>query len=67
VKPQFEVGRDHLAKGGVVRDHSAREHAIASIRRAATDGGFEVLGGADSKLAGARSGNVEHFLHLVRR
>jgi 23S rRNA (cytidine1920-2'-O)/16S rRNA (cytidine1409-2'-O)-methyltransferase len=66
VKPQFEVGRDKVAAGGVVRDPADRIAAIASVRRAAEEGGFTVRRGMDSPLPGARSGNVEHFLALVR-
>ncbi len=67
VKPQFEAGREAIASGGVVRDEAARAAAIARVRYEADAAGFEVLGGADSTVAGARSGNVEHFLSLRRR
>jgi 23S rRNA (cytidine1920-2'-O)/16S rRNA (cytidine1409-2'-O)-methyltransferase len=67
VKPQFEVGRAHLTGGGRVRDEAARAEAITRVRAEAESGGFTVLGGLDSGVAGARSGNVEHFLHLRRR
>lgn len=67
VKPQFEVGRAHVGGGGKVRDEGARADAIARVRADAEAGGFEVLGGADSGVAGAKSGNVEHFLRLRRR
>jgi 23S rRNA (cytidine1920-2'-O)/16S rRNA (cytidine1409-2'-O)-methyltransferase len=66
VKPQFEVGREHVGGGGLVRDEAAREAAIARVRADAEAAGFAVLGGRDSGVAGARSGNVEHFLHLRR-
>lgn len=66
VKPQFEAGREGIAKGGVVKDDRVRDRAIAGVRAAAEGGGFQVLGGADSAVPGARAGNVEHFLHLLR-
>lgn len=66
VKPQFEAGRDRVAKGGVVRDPQARAAAIASVRHQALATGFDVVGGMDSPLAGAKAGNVEHFLCLRR-
>jgi 23S rRNA (cytidine1920-2'-O)/16S rRNA (cytidine1409-2'-O)-methyltransferase len=64
VKPQFEVGRKGVARGGRVRNEGLRQEAIASSKRAAEENGMVVLGSADSGLAGGRAGNVEHFLHL---
>jgi 23S rRNA (cytidine1920-2'-O)/16S rRNA (cytidine1409-2'-O)-methyltransferase len=66
VKPQFEVGREKVAPGGVVRDPDDRLAAITAVRGAAEALGFTVRGGLDSPVPGARSGNVEHFLALVR-
>ena len=66
VKPQFEAGREHVARGGVVRDGEARTKAIERVRIAAIEAGLVVLGGADSTVAGAKKGNIEHFLHLRR-
>ena len=66
VKPQFEVGRGDIAKGGKVKSAEAREAAIAGIAAQARELGFEVLGGEDCAVAGAKAGNVEHFLHLRR-
>ena len=66
VKPQFEVGRRALGKGGRVRDESARQQAIAEVSEEARALGLEVRGAKDSPVAGAKSGNVEHFLHLAR-
>jgi 23S rRNA (cytidine1920-2'-O)/16S rRNA (cytidine1409-2'-O)-methyltransferase len=65
VKPQFEVGPDRVGAGGVVRDPAARDDAIRGVRDAAVTLGFAAVGGMDSPVAGARAGNVEHFLHLV--
>lgn len=64
VKPQFEAGRAAVGKGGLVRDPEAREAAIARVADDARAAGFCVVGGLDSPVAGARAGNVEHFLHL---
>ena len=66
VKPQFEVGRENLGSGGRVVDDGARRAAIARICAVAVDGGFHVVGGADSVLPGAKAGNVEHFVWLER-
>lgn len=64
VKPQFEVGREAVGKGGVVRDADAREHAVAAVAAAAGELGLEVAGSCASPITGAKKGNVEFFLHL---
>lgn len=66
VKPQFEVGRERVGPKGRVRDEAARTEAIAERRARCEAAGFVVVDGMDSPLAGARSGNVEHFLHLAK-
>lgn len=65
VKPQFEAGRDAIGAGGRVKSEDDRLQAIEGVRQAAVEAGFEVRGSLDSPVAGAKSGNVEHFLHLV--
>jgi len=65
VKPQFEVGRDRLGAGGVVRDKSLRADAVATVARAAGLLGWGVAGVVASPLPGP-SGNVEFFVHLRR-
>jgi 23S rRNA (cytidine1920-2'-O)/16S rRNA (cytidine1409-2'-O)-methyltransferase len=65
VKPQFEVGRSRVGKGGVVRDEAARADAVASVRGAAEALGLGVRGEAESVLPGPK-GNREVFLWLVR-
>ncbi len=64
VKPQFEVGPAAVERGGRVTDPTVRAAAIDAVRRSAEALGFTVLAGRDSPVAGARSGNIEHFLHL---
>jgi 23S rRNA (cytidine1920-2'-O)/16S rRNA (cytidine1409-2'-O)-methyltransferase len=67
VKPQFEAGREAVAKGrGVVRDEAVRAAAIAAARGAIEAAGFDVLAEADSEVAGPK-GNVERFVHAKRR
>jgi 23S rRNA (cytidine1920-2'-O)/16S rRNA (cytidine1409-2'-O)-methyltransferase len=63
VKPQFEVGRDRLGAGGVVRDPELRSGAVLDVARAASRLGLGVAGVVASPLPGP-SGNVEYFLHL---
>lgn len=65
VKPQFEVGKDRVGQGGVVRDPALRIEAVTGVARAAAQLGLEVRGCVASPLPGP-SGNVEYFLHLRR-
>src|SRR5262245_56133519 len=58
VKPQFEVGRGHVGKGGIVRDEGARAEAVAAVAAAARELGFAVLGQTTSPITGGK-GNVE--------
>jgi 23S rRNA (cytidine1920-2'-O)/16S rRNA (cytidine1409-2'-O)-methyltransferase len=63
VKPQFEVGRERLGKGGVVREPELRRAALASVASAASRAGAGVRGFASSGLPGPK-GNQETFLWL---
>jgi 23S rRNA (cytidine1920-2'-O)/16S rRNA (cytidine1409-2'-O)-methyltransferase len=64
VKPQFEVGRGQVGKGGVVRDPALRRDAISGVARAAQDRGASVQGFAPSGLPGP-AGNRETFVWLA--
>lgn len=64
VKPQFEVGRGRVGKGGVVRDPALRAEAVADVRGAALRLGLAVRGEAESVLPGPK-GNREVFLWLA--
>lgn len=63
VKPQFEVGRQRLGHGGVVRDPMARAQAVCDVAAAAWSLGMGVRGVTASPLPGP-AGNVEYFLWL---
>lgn len=65
VKPQFELDRRSVGKGGIVRDPALHQRAIESVRSAAAAAGLEVLGVKSSRITGAE-GNVEFFLHARR-
>ena len=65
VKPQFEVGRGQVGKGGVVRAWEARQAAVRSVAAGAAGIGLGVIGVAASVLHGPK-GNREVFLHLAR-
>ena len=64
VKPQFEVGRGHVGKGGVVRDVALRRSAVASVAACGVSSGCSVMGFAPSGLPGP-AGNLETFVWLA--
>jgi len=63
VKPQFEVGKERLGSGGVVRSTQLRADAVRAVARRAQELGLGALGVTASPLPGP-SGNVEYFLWL---
>ena len=63
VKPQFEVGRDRIGKGGVVRDPTAWDQALREVTAAAAGHGLGLVDAATSEVPGP-AGNIEFFLHL---
>jgi 23S rRNA (cytidine1920-2'-O)/16S rRNA (cytidine1409-2'-O)-methyltransferase len=63
VKPQFEVGRDRVGKGGVVRDPVLRTEAVSTVAAAAARRGWGARAVVTSPLPGP-SGNVEYFVWL---
>jgi 23S rRNA (cytidine1920-2'-O)/16S rRNA (cytidine1409-2'-O)-methyltransferase len=63
VKPQFEVGRDLVGSGGVVRDEAVRRSAVEKIRTWATANGFTAGDDVESPITGP-AGNVEYLLLL---
>jgi 23S rRNA (cytidine1920-2'-O)/16S rRNA (cytidine1409-2'-O)-methyltransferase len=64
IKPQFEVGRDRVGKGGVVRDGDTRRDALIGVGEAALALGAAVLGYYSSGLPGPK-GNQETFVWLA--
>jgi 23S rRNA (cytidine1920-2'-O)/16S rRNA (cytidine1409-2'-O)-methyltransferase len=66
VKPQFEVGRERVGKGGVVRSAEDRRAAVAGAADAARGLGYAVLGEAPSGLPGP-AGNLETFIWIAER
>lgn len=66
VKPQFELDRKDVGKGGIVTESRLRQRAVERVALAAAACGLRVLGVRPSKLPGAE-GNLEFFLHARRR
>ena len=62
VKPQFELEREDVGKGGIVREKKLHDKAVGGVRSAVEELGLSVLGVAASRLPGAE-GNQEYFLH----
>jgi 23S rRNA (cytidine1920-2'-O)/16S rRNA (cytidine1409-2'-O)-methyltransferase len=63
VKPQFEVGKGEVGKGGIVRDPQKRLHALQSTIEFAGNAGYQVVGHLPSPIPGAK-GNQEFLLYL---
>jgi 23S rRNA (cytidine1920-2'-O)/16S rRNA (cytidine1409-2'-O)-methyltransferase len=65
IKPQFEVGKGKVGKGGVVRDEGHRKQAIAEVTGFAASLGLAVKGVIDSPIRGP-AGNQEYLAWLVK-
>jgi 23S rRNA (cytidine1920-2'-O)/16S rRNA (cytidine1409-2'-O)-methyltransferase len=65
VKPQFEVGRFQVGRGGIVKDPALHLQALRDVAFVAQDLGYAVRGACPSPVPGSE-GNREFFLHLVR-
>ncbi|MBN2716688.1 MAG: TlyA family RNA methyltransferase [Deltaproteobacteria bacterium] len=66
VKPQFEVGKDKVGKGGVVRSDADRMAAVEKVKACAIELGLEVIAQAESVISGPK-GNREVFVHFKKR
>ena len=66
IKPQFEVGREQVGKGGIVRDEIARTAAVERVTAFIHAQSFDVKGVIPSPITG-QDGNVEYLIHGVRK
>lgn len=66
VKPQFELEKSEVGKGGIVREAALHQKAVERVTSSAVAAGLEILGVKPSRLAGAE-GNQEFFLHARAR
>ena len=64
IKPQFEVGKHDVGKGGIVRDEAKRREVVESVVAFANANGFQVQGVIESPVRGAE-GNAEFLMHAV--
>src|SRR5260370_1604267 len=62
IKPQFELRREEIGPGGIVRDKVLHDKAILTVRECVESAGRDCLGALPSRLLGAE-GNQEYFLH----
>ena len=66
IKPQFELEKREVGKGGIVRDPALHQKAIERVSEAAAEAGLDIIRVRPSRLTGAE-GNQEFFLHARRR
>jgi 23S rRNA (cytidine1920-2'-O)/16S rRNA (cytidine1409-2'-O)-methyltransferase len=66
IKPQFELERGEIGKGGIVKDEALHKKAIDRVEAAAREASLDLLGVKPSRLPGTE-GNQEFFLHARRR
>lgn len=65
IKPQFEVGKGEVGKGGIVRDDKKVEKVLHDVRAFSEESGLEVAGITPSPILGAK-GNREFLIHLIK-
>ena len=65
IKPQFEAGREHVGKKGIVRDRAVHRHVLQEICDFAQMSGFRVCGLTHSPITGG-TGNIEFLVHLQK-
>lgn len=65
IKPQFEVGKDMVEKGGIIKSEHKRIAAVENIRTGAEQIGFKTIGLFESPVHGQK-GNIEYFIYLGR-
>jgi 23S rRNA (cytidine1920-2'-O)/16S rRNA (cytidine1409-2'-O)-methyltransferase len=65
VKPQFEVGKENLSKGGIVKDDTARLKALRELYKFCTEKRFYVAGAMRSPITG-KTGNIEYFFYFKK-
>ena len=66
VKPQFELRREEIGPGGIVKDQALHDQAVQAVRKSVESIGLGYLGVRPSRLLGAE-GNQEYFLHARKK
>jgi len=66
IKPQFEVGKGRVEKGGVIRDASRREQAVGNVKDALESLGLNTVGIMESPVTGQK-GNIEYLVYMIKK
>lgn len=66
VKPQFEVGKGEVGKGGVVREKEKHNKVLLELSNFSSQLGLKVIGSIESPIQGAKKGNKEFFLYMKK-
>ncbi len=64
IKPQFEVGKGEVDKGGVIKDAAKRERAVEQVKEAMESLGLKVIGVMQSPITGQK-GNIEYLIYMT--
>ncbi|HXW68948.1 MAG TPA: TlyA family RNA methyltransferase [Dissulfurispiraceae bacterium] len=64
IKPQFEVGKGEVEKGGVIKDAAKRERAVGQVKEAMQSLGLRVIGVMQSPISGQK-GNIEYLIYMT--
>ncbi|MGO9952310.1 MAG: TlyA family RNA methyltransferase [Dissulfurispiraceae bacterium] len=65
IKPQFEVGKGEVGKGGIVKDSAKRHAAVERVRNELQEFGLHIMGIIESPILGQK-GNMEYLIHCIR-
>ncbi|MGO9611682.1 MAG: TlyA family RNA methyltransferase [Dissulfurispiraceae bacterium] len=66
IKPQFEVGKGEVDRGGIVKDDTKREKAVEAVKKNLESLGFQIAGLMESPILGQK-GNKEYLLYLLKK
>lgn len=66
IKPQFEVGKENIARNGIVRDENIRQMAIRKVVDAIKEFNYEIVGIKESPIKGSK-GNIEYLMYARKK
>jgi 23S rRNA (cytidine1920-2'-O)/16S rRNA (cytidine1409-2'-O)-methyltransferase len=67
IKPQFEVEREDIRRGGVVEDPAVHQRVLEKVEKEMTELGFTMVGHIESPIVGQASGNIEFLGYFVQK
>ena len=65
IKPQFEVGKGEVDRGGVIKDAAKRERAVSQVKEAIQSLGLRIIGVIQSPVTGHK-GNIEYLIYMIK-